>query len=166
MASDDGDDVIVTQQRPRRKQESKIGNFIEAVTTYMSGLFIYAPVNAFLIFGPLAFESDASQARFWPIWILFSLIYYGANAWAAVINTQARFSSKTFRFFADMGASATPLILGPLMILLAILGVYEPTRMDFFIVTFTSIVSLIDLLAHSNIVQTAIRRVREGFVDS
>lgn len=164
---DDGSDahVITTGRSVRPAGESRLGNFVEALLTYMSGLTIFLPVNAFIIFGPFEFDTAESQAVFWPMWFAFCWLYYTVNAHAAVIGSQARFSSKLFRFFADTGASAAPLILPVLMFFLALARVYSPSYIDGMVAGFIVWICCLDLYAHSTLVQTAVRRVREGVVD-
>jgi len=165
MPEDGSEAGVIVEREVRRKREDMVGNLVEALLTYMSGLTIYLPVNALLIFGPWEFETAESQAIFWPMWFAFNWLYYTVNAHAAVVGTQARFSSKLFRFFADTGSSAMPLLIPILMFVLAITRVYHPSYTDGIMAGFIVWICGLDLYEHSNLVQTAVRRVREGVVD-
>ncbi len=166
MADDDGGDPILITQQRRPKEESKLGNFLEFCFSYGTGLTIYTPFHIILLFlTGTSLNTPEAQAVMWPIWIAVSLFHWGANGWAANEGTKAKFTSKTFRLFADFICSALPITLVPLMVILAALGIYKPEPIHWLIALFMTAVCLIELLSNSNLVHTAIRRVREGALD-
>lgn len=164
--ADSGDGDIVLTERQRIRKESSWGNLLEAAFTYCSGATIYLPYNAYLLFWTGdSLNTPEAQAATWSQWILVTIYYLAANAVAAVEGTKAKYTSKTFRFFADTFSSALPLGLVVLMVIFMFNNTYQPTVMHMKIAFAMSAVCLIELLSNSNLVQTAVRRVREGTMD-
>jgi hypothetical protein len=161
----DDEPVLVPKDKKRKKGESGLGNFLEAVLTYGSGFFIYLPVNALLIFGPWEFDTPEAQAVFWPFWIAFSLAYDSTNRYAANMGIRAKFASKSMRLFADFIASASPVLIPIFMIVLGFLRQYSAQGIDLYVALFMMWFASNDLFGNSDLVQTALRRISEVVKD-
>lgn len=156
---DDEDDRPPRRRAHDPKSESRIGNILEAIFTYGASFFIYLPINALLIFGPV--EMDITSPTFWGLWVALSLSVDAGNAIAANTGIQSKFAGKTMRLFVDFLSSISPLLLPILMIVLTITGSYEASRADCLIAILMSWFALNDVCGRSNVVHTALRRVRE-----
>lgn len=158
--------VFLHDMNVRSLKESKIGNIVELVFTYGAGLCLYSPYVAALLFFHWEFKTaPLKELNLAWTFAFISVLYFAVNVFAAMVNTQARFTRKTFRFFMDFFSSLCPIIVVAFAIVLMFMGSYQPTPVDMKIMGFVCLIAAIDLIGHSNLVQTAVRRVHEGALD-
>lgn len=153
--------AMTLESSETEKKESLVGNMVEAFMTYGAGLFWYGPVCALLIFGPWEWVDPESQLGILSFFLVLSLFYDSCQRVAANTGIQPKFASRTMRLFADIGASAVPLLIPLFMIVLALMKVWTPQGSDLMLAGFMAWFALNDLFGNSNIVHTALRRVSE-----
>lgn len=142
-------------------RESLVGNLVEAALTYLAGVVWYAPITALLVFGPWEWRTPEEQLALLSGFLVFSLLYDTSQRIAANIGIQPKFAARTFRLFADIGASMAILLVTVFAVVLALMKVWTPQGADFMIIGFATWFGLNDLFGNSNVVHTALRRVSE-----